>query len=122
MSQTLDGTMQRRHFLSALGAGAALACKAAEAAGPGAAASPPKDEWAAFRAEFDLSPDWVHLAGFLLASHPRRVRQAIERHRRALDENPALYVEAHAFDHKAVLEPAATYLGARPEEVALTDS
>jgi isopenicillin-N epimerase len=122
MSRAPDSKMQRRHFLSALGAGAALACKAAEAAGPTPAAAPPKDEWAAFRTEFELAPDWVHLAGFLLASHPRRVRDAIERHRRALDENPALYVEAHAFDQKPVLEPAAAYLGARPEEIALTDS
>jgi len=95
-------------------------CQAAQ--GAPAAEPPPSDEWAAVRAQFDLSPDWVHLAGFLLASHPRPVRDAIERHRRALDENPALYVEQNAFDASPMLKPAAAYLDCRPEEVALTDS
>jgi selenocysteine lyase/cysteine desulfurase len=58
---------------------------------------------------------------FLLASHPRRVREAIERHRRALDDNPPLYVEEH-MDPAPVLEPAAEYMGVKPAEVALTDS
>jgi selenocysteine lyase/cysteine desulfurase len=50
------------------------------------------------------------------------VRDAIERHRRALDDNPALYVEQLAFDPAPMLTPAAAYLGVRPEEIALTDS
>jgi selenocysteine lyase/cysteine desulfurase len=58
---------------------------------------------------------------FLLASHPRRVREAIERHRTALDDNPALYVDEH-MDPAPVLKPAAEYMGVRPEEIALTDS
>jgi selenocysteine lyase/cysteine desulfurase len=58
---------------------------------------------------------------FLLASHPRRVREAIERHRRALDDNPALYVDEH-MDPAPVLQPAAEYMGVKPEEIALTDS
>jgi selenocysteine lyase/cysteine desulfurase len=63
----------------------------------------------------------VHLGGFLLASHPRPVREAIERHRRALDDNPVLYLEDH--DHtKPVLAAAAAYIGASPDEIALTDS
>lgn len=81
----------------------------------------PADEWARVRAEFDLSPDWVHMGGFLLASHPRRVREAIERHRRALDDNPVHYLEDHE-DTSGVLAAAASYLSARPEEIALTDS
>ncbi len=84
--------------------------------------APPADEWARLREEFALTPEWVHLAGFLLASHPRRVREAIERHRRELDQNPALYVEANGFNHEPILKPIASYLGARPDEIALTDS
>ena len=80
------------------------------------------DEWAPVRGEFELSPDWVHLAGFLLASHPRRVRDAIERHRQELDKNPALYLEGKVVDHQATLEPAARYMGVAPDEIALTDS
>jgi selenocysteine lyase/cysteine desulfurase len=74
------------------------------------------------RAQFALSPDWVHMAGFHLASHPTRVREVIERYRRALDENPALCVEEHAYDPAPMLNPAATYLGVQPNEIALTDS
>lgn len=117
----MTGTaIERRQFIEALAATAALGCQAARATpgnSPGAA-----DEWGAIRGEFDLSPDWIHLAGFLLASHPRRVRNAIERHRRALDENPALYLEGRFLDSTPMLRPAATYLGAQPEEIALTDS
>lgn len=112
--------IERRQFLGAVAATAALGCQAAGAS----SASTPRaaDEWGAIRAEFDLSPDWIHLAGFLLASHPRPVRDAIERHRRALDENPALYLEGRFLDSTPTLRPAAAYLGVRPEEIALTES
>lgn len=110
---------ERRQFLAALAAATALGCQAARAA---PVPVPPSDAWAAVRAEFELAPDWVHLAGFLLASHPRRVRETIERHRRALDQNPAVYVEQHSRDLSPVLQPAAAYLGVAPEEIALTDS
>ena len=118
----METSIERRHFLGLLAAGAAAGCQTAQATAPPASEPPPTDEWARVRAEFELTPDWVHLAGFLLASHPKRVRDAIERHRRALDENPALYLEARFLDHAPVLQPAASYLGVRPEEIALTDS
>lgn len=115
-------TLERRQFL-ALGAASVLAgCHRTQAPSALASAPPPGDEWARVRAEFALSPDWVHLAGFLLASHPARVRDAIERHRRALDDNPALYLEQHGFDASPVLKPAAAYMGVAPEDIALTDS
>jgi isopenicillin-N epimerase len=117
--------MERRRFFGALAATTAfVACNQAREA-PAASPEPtpsPSDEWSRVRAEFDLSPDWIHLGGFLLASHPKRVRDAIERHRRALDDNPALYVEAKGFDPKPMLEPAAAYMGVKPDEIALTDS
>jgi len=115
----VETVIERRQFLGLLAASAAVSCHSAQAS---PAAAPAADEWAGIRAEFNLSPDWVHLAGFLLASHPRPVREAIERHRRALDENPALYLESRFLDSTSMLRPAATYLGARPEEIALTDS
>lgn len=65
----------------------ALGCKARASATP--APSAPADPWHEVRAQFDLAPDWIHLGGFLLASHPRPVREAIERHRHALDDDPA---------------------------------
>jgi hypothetical protein len=47
-----------------------------------AAGESPRPTWAQVRAEFALDPNMVHLGGLLLASHPRPVRLAIERHRR----------------------------------------
>jgi isopenicillin-N epimerase len=117
-------TLERRDFLALLGATSVVAgCRHGQGAAPSApVAAASGDEWARVRAEFALSPEWVHLAGFLLASHPARVRRAIERHRQALDENPALYLEQAGFDAAPVLEPAAAYMGVAPAEIALTDS
>jgi hypothetical protein len=39
---------------------------------------------------FELDPRYVNLTTFVLAGHPRPVREAIERHRSKLDENAAL--------------------------------
>lgn len=125
--------LERRRFLGALAATTAAAtsalsaCQTAQGAPPPTArpepaSEAPPDIWARVREQFELSNEWLHFAGFLLASHPKPVREAIERHRRALDENPALYVEAHFLDHASVLGPAATYLGVAPNEIALTDS
>jgi isopenicillin-N epimerase len=75
------------------------------------------------RAEFALEPGYVHLTAFLLAPHPRPVREAIERHRRALDANPKVYLFERELELESrVLEAAAAYLGAAPEDIALTDS
>jgi selenocysteine lyase/cysteine desulfurase len=68
-------------------------------------------------------PRYVNLSTFLLAAHPPRVRAAIERHRRGLDGNTALYLrESELALEEAARKSAADYLGARPEEIALTDS
>jgi selenocysteine lyase/cysteine desulfurase len=53
----------------------------------------------------------------------RVVREAIERHRRALDANAALYLrESEADLEERARAAAADYLGGEPEQVALTDS
>ena len=90
-----------------------------------ATASPPPrlDTWEAVREQFLLKRDWIHMTGFLLASHPAPVREAIERHRRGLDEDPASYWFEHEESAEAeVLRAAAGYLGAGPTDIALTDS
>jgi isopenicillin-N epimerase len=92
-------------------------------------------DWSAVRAQFDLAPEWLHFSQFYLVSHPRPVRQSIERYRRMLDANPFTTVEqGMGFDAlfeqttqqqsfpARVQQAAAEYLGGRPEEVALTDS
>jgi isopenicillin-N epimerase len=81
--------------------------------------------WSEIRGQFLLTPDYVHLTGMLLASHPAPVRRAIEMHRRALDENPVLYIEEGArfiTIEQTVRESAAKYLGTNANWIALTDS
>lgn len=87
--------------------------------------SAPSDltDWDAVRAQFNLTRERIHMAGFLLASHPQPVRDAIERHRRGLDENPADYLYENSVRLEgAVLRAAADYFGVQPTEIALTDS
>jgi selenocysteine lyase/cysteine desulfurase len=65
---------------------------------------------------------YVNLTQFLLATHPPKVGAAIERHRRGLDRNAALYLrDSESLEH-AARAAAARHLAANPEEVALTDS
>jgi selenocysteine lyase/cysteine desulfurase len=72
---------------------------------------------------FALDPRFVNLTTFLLAGHPRPVRQAIERHRRALDANAALYLRKSEVSlEEAARAAVGGYLGAEPDQVALTDS
>ncbi len=91
----------------------------------GAPAEPPEDQdpWRTLRAQFPLSPDLIHLAGFFLASHPKPVREAIERHRAGLDADPLGYWLEHEQKQEAmILQAAAEYLDAQPTDIALTDS
>lgn len=79
--------------------------------------------WEEIRKEFSLSPDRIHLSLMLLASHPRVVRDAIDRHRTGLDKDPVTYLESNQAEFEnAVRDAAAQYIGAEPSEIALTDS
>ncbi|MGI9288122.1 MAG: aminotransferase class V-fold PLP-dependent enzyme [Pseudomonadales bacterium] len=119
--------MLRRQFLGS--AGIALGSSAlASAAGLAATASTQGDpiksgDWAALRDLFPLTRDYIHLSTFLLASHPKPVADAIERHRRALDENPAAYWHEHyqTIDGE-IGAKAASYMGGKGHQIALTDS
>ncbi len=121
--------VDRRGFLARTG----LAVAAAQlnpprtSAAPPAAAAPPTPEavdWSWVRQQFDLAPDWIHLATFFLVSHPRPVREAIEAYRRQLDQDP-LFVEEAMFEPagqhlpQRVKTALAGYLGGQPEEIAL---
>jgi selenocysteine lyase/cysteine desulfurase len=130
-------TLNRRDFVSSVGwsflAGAAAARAAASKTAVTAAAES-HSGWAQVRAQFDLSPEWLHFSQFYIVSHPRPVREAIERYRQMLDANPFHTVE-HGMGFEAftggtpqeslpthVQRAAAAYIGGRPEDVALTDS
>jgi isopenicillin-N epimerase len=133
-------SLNRRQFLAGSGLVAAAAVltgtplRSSDAAGPADTSSDSTGgagkergatatDWDGIRAQFDLSPEWVHLAGLLLSSHPTPVRAAIERHRRALDDNPPHYLFGNGSRLEGnVRRAAAAYMGVRPEEVALTDS
>lgn len=82
-----------------------------------------RGDWEAVRDQFALRRDRIHMSGFLLASHPRPVRDAIERYRRELDENPADYLHENAdrLEYE-VRAAAAEYMGGSLHDIALTDS
>jgi len=119
----------RRTFLKHAGLLAAalplgnLAIRQAQAAGAPAASNL---AWAELRALFDLDPDYVHLSNFLITSHPRPVRDAIEKYRAVLDSNPALamdYDTEYTWQREAqVRDSVARYLQLKPAQIALTGS
>jgi selenocysteine lyase/cysteine desulfurase len=116
------GGISRRQLLAGATAGAVVV------AGCGhrkLAAAPTLDarDWASVKAAYPLDPRLRHFAGFLLAAHPAPVRAAIDRHRGALDRDPVGYLMRYEQElDAAVTGAAARHLGARAQEIALTDS
>ena len=137
-------TIDRREFLAELGlvlsAGTAgLSCRTGTAdAGPSRLSqrqltSPASavttqgawdgSSWSDVREQFDISDDFVHMSALFIASHPRQVREAIERHRRELDRNPVPYLqERNGPLRDEARRAAARYLGGRAGNIALTES
>ncbi|MFP3963470.1 aminotransferase class V-fold PLP-dependent enzyme [Actinomadura fulvescens] len=134
-------TANRRQFMVGVGTAAAVGLPghpAASATGPGSDAAAltyqgPElvdangtVDWEAVRAEFRLDPRWAHFGLFLIASHPRPVREAIEFYQRKIDADP-LWADEQLFTPgqdirtgiKAVL---ADYIGGRAEEISLMPS
>ena len=123
--------MDRRKFLIntslAIGASAVLlGCNTGAAnTNPTEAieALPSFANWADIRKQFLLNPNKMHMSQMLLASHPKPVRDAINRHRTKFDENPVEYWEEnYASIENDVRKAASTYMNADPSEIALTDS
>jgi selenocysteine lyase/cysteine desulfurase len=122
--------LDRRDFLSRTGvalAGSVLAAgrpdEATSAPAHGAAEARPGDDWERVRADFALADDVVHMSAMLLASHPRPVREAIERHRRGLDANPVAYLaDNYGRLTEAARAAAGRYVGVKGDAIALTDS
>ena len=118
-------------FLAAQGAAAGAVLVPGRLLAALEAATPPTpklDDWAKVRSLFRLSPEYLHFAGFFIASHPAPVRDAIESWRRAIDENPFLTVDGGMFEDEAknvqsrVREAGAGYLGGKPDDVCLTQN
>ncbi|NMX68873.1 aminotransferase class V-fold PLP-dependent enzyme [Pseudomonas sp. WS 5111] len=91
-----------------------------------ASAKAPVDKWAGLRQLFDQDPNYIHFSNFLITSHPRPVREAIERHRAALDRNPGLTMDWDLQEpwkrEGQVRDWAGRYLQAKPGQIALTGS
>jgi selenocysteine lyase/cysteine desulfurase len=131
------GEMDRRRFLVGAGvtAAGAFACGSGLAlvperarrllAAPATPLHPALDpgDWSSVRESFDLSPGVVHMGALYIASNPSPVREAIETHRRGLDRDPVPYLQRHerALTY-AALDAAGRYMGASPDDIALTDS
>lgn len=127
--------MERRKFISRTGlalAGGLVAssCGSSEETPSNGVASSPSeqettslDEWEGVRNQFNLSPDKIHLSALLVATNPHMVREAIEQHRRRLDEDPTTYLREENNERKeAVRRAAGSYLGVDSDDIALTDS
>lgn len=119
--------MRRREFLNtagvAIGAAALASSPVTDAATEDTSADIATADWSALRNMFPLTRDYIHLSTFLLASHPTPVSQAIEKHRRKFDENPADYLHEHnrTIDMQ-IAQSAANYMGGEWTDIALTDS
>jgi selenocysteine lyase/cysteine desulfurase len=121
--------MHRRGFLVRTGLGFAASAQAASAGvgqadgGRGEVWAQGVDDWDGVRGLFGVDPGLLHFGGLYLASHPAPVREAIEAHRRGLDDNPVEYLHSQGpRAEAAVLRAAAAYLGGDPRDIALTDS
>ena len=119
----------RRTFLKQAGLLAAALPLGASLTAPAAIAAPaaaPRDKWAQLRQLFDQDPQAIHFANFLVTSHPKPVREAIERHRAALDLNPGLAMDwdlgVTEKREENVRNWAGEYLQAKPAHIALTGS
>src|SRR2546423_3570135 len=110
----------RRRFLQ--GAAATVATAALPSRALGSADFDPHS-WSSVRNQFALDPRATNFATFLLAPHPKVVRDAIEHHRRLLDRDAKRYldVQEQAAEPR-VRAAAAAYLHAQPDEIALTDN
>jgi len=111
--------MNRRNFIAKTGASTLLAAIGSQI--PSSTKS--IGEWKKVRADFNLNTEKIQMAQFLLASHPSGVRQAIEKYRKGLNDNPVEYYESNFVAYeRQVLKAATDYLGAQAGEIALTDS
>jgi len=115
--------LTRKQLLKGAAASAAAGAVSPAALAAGEAFDP--RSWASVRAQFALNTRETNFATFLLASHPKAVRDAIARHAKALDRDAKRYLDAQEARNAAderVRAAAARYLGVAQDELALTDS
>lgn len=116
----------RRTFLKQAGVFAAGLPLGAALLPQAMAADATNDPWTGLKQLFNQDPSYLHFSNFLVASHPRPVREAIERYRLQIDRNPGLAMDwglEEAWKREGqVREWAGRYLKATPPQIALTGS
>src|SRR5574339_641641 len=107
----------RRNFLISAGLGATATTIANSIHSDKTSAAESVVSWKNVRSYFNLDPNYIHVAGLLIATHPLPVHNAIEEYRSALNENPAVYVqENNPRLAAAVRQAAANYMGTQPND------
>lgn len=107
---------------SLLGAGLLTGAAACTPSAPPKARGFDPGDWDSVRAQFALDPAYGQFAAFVLAPAPAPVRAAIRAHRDGLDADPEYSPPGGLNPDQTVREAAARHLGARPADIALTDS
>ncbi|WP_426134165.1 aminotransferase class V-fold PLP-dependent enzyme [Pseudomonas sp. PWP3-1b2] len=116
----------RRTFLKQAGVFAASLPLGAAMLPHASAATPAATPWTGLKQLFNQDPNYLHFSNFLVASHPKPVRDAIERYRVQIDRNPGLAMDWDLQEtwkrEGQVREWAGRYLDAKPAQIALTGS
>ena len=116
----------RRTFLKQAGVFAASLPLGAALLPQAVAANATDAPWTGLKQLFNQDPDYLHFSNFLVATHPKPVREAIERYRAQIDRNPGLAMDwdlQEAWKREGqVREWAGRYLKATPPQIALTGS
>ncbi|HVK40981.1 MAG TPA: aminotransferase class V-fold PLP-dependent enzyme [Phenylobacterium sp.] len=90
---------------------------------PSALPAKPVPDWNRLRGQWALDWGEVDLSAMLFASNPKPVRDAITRHRAALDRNPITYLEQNNKRlQNAARSAAGAYFGVPMEQVGLCES
>src|SRR5215213_7650468 len=82
-------------------------------------------DWKQVMTLFNYDRSYIQLgASQFVVSHPKPVREAIDRYRKQLDEEPVLYTEEKENEYmQRVREIAAQYMHVpNPDDIAMTDS
>ena len=116
----------RRTFLKQAGVFAASLPLGAALLPQAFAVNTTDDPWTGLKQLFNQDPDYLHFSNFLVATHPKPVREAIERYRAQIDRNPGLAMDWDLQEtwkrEGQVREWAGRYLNATPPQIALTGS
>jgi selenocysteine lyase/cysteine desulfurase len=119
--------MDRRQFLATAALGGAVALTAAYSqTAPLPAvrdALGRNTSWDEIKHQFNIAPGIVQMSSFYLASHPKPVRDAIDRHRLGLDQDSHSYIDGNIDRlERAVRDSASSYMRVNADELAFTDS